>query len=81
MKEDTVVLAYSGGIDTSCILRWLKLKDFKVIAYVADVGQEEDFDQVRENAEKIGADKVHVVDLQHEFVTDYITDFLKIIAN
>ena len=72
MKKDTVVLAYSGGLDTSCILKWLKLKGFRVIAYVANVGQDDDFDQVRENALKIGADKVYVEDLRHEMVTDYI---------
>ena len=46
MSQNSIVLAYSGGLDTSCILKWLKLKDFRVIAYVADVGQDEDFDQV-----------------------------------
>jgi argininosuccinate synthase len=72
MSQKTVVLAYSGGLDTSCILKWLKLKGYRVIAYVADVGQQDNFDQVRKNAEMTGADKVVVVDLKHEFVTDYI---------
>lgn len=72
MAQQTVVLAYSGGLDTSCILKWLKLKGYKVIAYVADVGQKDNFDQVRKNAEITGADKVVVVDLKREFVTDYI---------
>lgn len=70
--QNTVVLAYSGGLDTSCILKWLKLKGYRVIAYVADVGQKDDFDQVRRNAEITGADKVVVHDLKRAFVTDYI---------
>jgi len=72
MQRETVVLAYSGGLDTSCILKWLKLKDYRVIAFVANVGQEEDFDQVKRNAELIGADAVFIEDLRREFVTDYI---------
>jgi argininosuccinate synthase len=72
MREDTVVLAYSGGLDTSCILKWLKLKGYRVVAYVANVGQEEDFDEVSRRAEKTGADKVYVADLKRELVTDYI---------
>jgi argininosuccinate synthase len=72
MSQNSIVLAYSGGLDTSCILKWLKLKDFRVIAYVADVGQDEDFEQVRKNAEITGADEVVVVDCKREFVEDYI---------
>ena len=72
MSDKTVVLAYSGGLDTSIILKWLKLKGWRVVAYVADVGQQEDFDEVRRRATATGADSVHVVDLKREFVTDYI---------
>ncbi|MEN8164957.1 MAG: argininosuccinate synthase [Acidobacteriota bacterium] len=67
-----VVLAYSGGLDTSVLLKWLSLKGFEVIAYVADVGQEEDFEAVRKKAFDTGACKVFVEDLKREFVTDYI---------
>jgi argininosuccinate synthase len=77
MRDDTVVLAYSGGLDTSCILKWLKLKGFRVIAYIADVGQEEDFELVKRRAVKTGADGVHVLDLKREFVTDYIFPALR----
>lgn len=56
--EKKVVLAYSGGLDTSCILLWLKEKGYQVIAYMANVGQEEDFDAARKKALKIGATKV-----------------------
>ncbi|WGK69535.1 argininosuccinate synthase [Candidatus Haliotispira prima] len=71
-NKDKVVLAYSGGLDTSIILKWLELQGLEVIAYVADVGQEEDFAAVREKALRTGAVKVCVEDLKHEFVTDYI---------
>lgn len=72
MSKGTVVLAYSGGLDTSCILRWLKLKGYSVIAYVGNVGQGDDMDQIRHNAVATGADEVVIKDLQREFVTDYI---------
>ena len=71
-ERPKVVLAYSGGLDTACILRWLQERGYRVVAFVADVGQDEDFDHVAETAEKRGAVSVHVVDLKREFVTDYI---------
>jgi argininosuccinate synthase len=71
MKEK-VVLAYSGGLDTSVILKWLTQQGYDVVAYVADVGQREDFDAVREKAIKTGACEVFVEDLKRELVTDYI---------
>lgn len=58
MVKEKVVLAYSGGLDTSCILKWLINKGFDVICYMANVGQEEDFEAAREKALKIGASKV-----------------------
>lgn len=67
-----IVLAYSGGLDTSVILQWLINKEFEVIAYVANVGQIEDFEVLKEKALKIGASKVYIEDLRYEFVTDYI---------
>lgn len=67
-----VVLAYSGGLDTSCILRWLQERDYEVIAFIADVGQEEDFDNVARRAEAIGAAEVVIRDLKRELVTNYI---------
>ncbi len=72
-----VVLAYSGGLDTSVILKWLRLRGYEVIAYVADVGQEEDFDAVRAKAMATGAIDVFVEDLREEFVTDYIVPAFK----
>lgn len=72
MDKPKVVLAYSGGLDTSVILKWLDRAGYETIAYVADVGQREDFDAVREKALATGASRVFVEDLKEEFVTDYI---------
>jgi len=72
MAGKKVVLAYSGGLDTACILKWLLERGHEVIAYVADVGQREDFAEVAERARQTGAATVYVEDLTREFVTDYI---------
>ena len=72
MPDRKVVLAYSGGLDTACILKWLLERDYDVVAYVANVGQREDFDEVAERARATGASNVYVEDLRHEFVTDFI---------
>ena len=53
-----IVLAYSGGLDTSCILAWLVEKGYQVTAYLADIGQDEDFSAVQRNATKLGAREV-----------------------
>ncbi len=71
-QKEKIILAYSGGLDTSVILKWLIDKNFEVIAYIADVGQEEDYDAAKEKALKIGASKVYIEDLKRELVTDYI---------
>jgi len=71
--REKVVLAYSGGLDTSIIIPWLKENyDCDVIAYVADVGQGDDTDAVVEKAYKTSASKVIVEDLRQEFLTDYV---------
>ena len=67
-----VILAYSGGLDTSVILKWLVNKGYDVICYVANVGQREDFAAVEQKALKTGASKVYIEDLRREFVNDYI---------
>ncbi|MCK5879188.1 MAG: argininosuccinate synthase, partial [Holophagae bacterium] len=72
MNSKKVVLAYSGGLDTSVILKWLLERDYEVIAYIADVGQEDDFKAARAKALKIGASKVYVEDLRRDFVENYI---------
>lgn len=70
--KGTVVLAYSGGLDTSCILVWLKEQGYDVIAFLADVGQECDFDEVRKKALALGARKIHIANCREEFVSEFI---------
>jgi len=72
-----VVLAYSGGLDTSIILKWLLEEGYEVIAYIADVGQAGDFKKAKEKALKVGASKVYIEDLKKELVTDYIFPIFK----
>ncbi len=73
-----IVLAYSGGLDTSVILTWLKEKyGCPIVAFCADIGQGEDLQAVQKKALKTGADKVHVVDLRDEFVRDYVFPCIK----
>ncbi len=72
-----VVLAYSGGLDTSCLIRWLKDKGYDVIAYMADVGQGSDFKTYEKRALMTGASKVYILDLKKEFVQDYVFPALK----
>jgi argininosuccinate synthase len=72
MSKEKVVLAYSGGLDTSVILKWLLEQGYDVIAYMANIGQTEDFETAREKALKIGACDVFIEDMRREFVTDYI---------
>jgi argininosuccinate synthase len=68
-----IVLAYSGGLDTSVILTWLKEKySCEVIAFCADVGQKEELTGLEEKGKKTGASKVYIQDLRLEFATDYI---------
>ena len=77
MSKGKIVLAYSGGLDTSIILKWFIEEGYEVIAYIADVGQEEDFEAAREKALKIGASKVYIEDLKQEFVENYIFTAVK----
>jgi argininosuccinate synthase len=73
-----VVLAYSGGLDTSVILRWLiERYGCEVVAFCADLGQGEELLPVRDKALRTGASSVHVVDLRQEFVRDFIFPMLR----
>jgi argininosuccinate synthase len=68
-----VVLAYSGGLDTSVILRWLiETYRCEVVAFTADLGQAEELEAAREKALKTGAFRVYVEDLREEFVRDFV---------
>ncbi|MFO7932027.1 MAG: argininosuccinate synthase [Desulfosalsimonas sp.] len=70
---DKVVLAYSGGLDTSVILKWLaETYNCQVIAFAADIGQKEELDPVEEKARKTGASAVYIDDLKEEFASDYV---------
>ena len=80
MKEKIkkVVLAYSGGLDTSVILQWLReTYGCEVVAFVANLGQEEELEGLREKGLKSGASKVYVEDLREEFVRDFIFPMLR----
>lgn len=73
-----VVLAYSGGLDTSVILKWLMVSyGCEVVTFTADLGQEEDLDGVDQKALKTGAVKAYVEDLQEEFARDYIFPMMR----
>lgn len=72
-----LLLAYSGGLDTSVILKWLLTKGYEVTAFIADVGQDEDFKQAKEKALAIGAKEVIIADCKEEFVSDYIIPALQ----
>ena len=72
MSKKKVILAYSGGLDTSVILKWLINKNYNVICFIGDVGQKEDFKAAKKKALKLGASKVYIEDLREEFVTDFI---------
>jgi len=71
-SKGRVLLAYSGGLDTSCILAWLIEQGYEVYAFLADVGQEEDFEAARKKALNVGAKKFFLEDLKREFITELI---------
>ncbi|QEK13281.1 argininosuccinate synthase [Crassaminicella thermophila] len=78
MKKEKVVLAYSGGLDTSVILTWLKeTYGYDVIAVCVNVGQEDDFEEVKKKALATGAVDAYAVDVVEEFITEYIYPTLK----
>jgi len=73
MSAKKVVLAYSGGLDTSVILKWLQDEfGYEVICYAADVGQAEELNGLEEKAKKTGASKIYIDDVREEFVRDYV---------
>jgi argininosuccinate synthase len=73
MTVNKIILAYSGGLDTSVILKWLQEKyQCQVVAFAADLGQDEDWNAVREKGMATGAEKVVIADLKETFVKDFI---------
>ncbi len=77
MTNKKVILAYSGGLDTSVILKWLINQGYEVICFVGDVGQTENFAEVEKKALATGATKVYTEDLKEEFITDFIYPALR----
>lgn len=78
MSKEKVLLAYSGGLDTSIIIPWLKENyDYEVIAMAGDVGQGDELEPLHEKAIKTGASKLYIEDLREEFITDFIYPTLK----
>ncbi|NEW08825.1 argininosuccinate synthase [Paenibacillus sp. SYP-B3998] len=73
MAKEKIVLAYSGGLDTSVILKWLKeTYDAEIIAFTADIGQKDELDGLEEKALQTGASKIYIDDLRDEFAKDFI---------
>ena len=72
-KINKAVLAYSGGLDTSVILKWLQDEyDCEVVTFTADIGQGEEVEPVRGKAEALGVKEIYIDDLTEEFVSDYV---------
>src|SRR3954451_25353590 len=74
-RKPKVVLAYSGGLDTSIILKWLQTEyDAEVVTFTADLGQAEEVEQARRKAEMLGVkrENIFVEDLREEFVRDFV---------
>ena len=77
-KNKKIVLAYSGGLDTSIILKWLQENyDSEVIAYTADIGQEMDRKKIVKNAKKLGVKKIIINNLKNTFVKEYIFPMIR----
>lgn len=78
MKIKKAVMAYSGGLDTSVAVKWMKdTYNCEVIAYCADLGQEEDLNAVKKKAIRTGASKAYILDLKEEFVKEYVFPMLR----
>ena len=68
-----IVLAYSGGLDTSVILKWLQVKyECPIVTFTADLGQGEELDSVKDKAKSLGVEEIFIEDLREEFVKDYV---------
>ena len=77
-KKKKIVLAYSGGLDTSIILKWLQ-ENYKaeVIAYTADIGQVMNKNKIVKNAKKLGVKNIIIEDLKNTFVKDYVYTMIR----
>ena len=70
--KNKIILAYSGGLDTSVILKWLVNLDYEVVCFIGDIGQSDDFVNTKSKAEELGASKVIIEDLKNPFIIDYV---------
>ncbi len=78
MAKNKIVVAYSGGLDTSVMVRWLKEKyDAELITVTGNLGQKDEIENLEEKAKKTGASKSYIIDLQEEFITEYVWKALK----
>ncbi len=78
MSKKKIVLAYSGGLDTSIILKWLQTEqDYEVVAFTADIGQGDEVEEARVKALKTGAVAAYALDLREEFVTDFVYPMMR----
>ena len=71
-NKNKIILAYSGGLDTSVILKWLVNLDYEVVCFIGDIGQSDDFVNAKIKAEELGASKVIIEDLKNPFIIDYV---------
>ena len=71
-NKNKIILAYSGGLDTSVILKWLVNLDYEVVCFIGDIGQSDDFVNAKLKAEELGASKVIIEDLKNPFIIDYL---------
>ena len=71
-NKSKIILAYSGGLDTSVILKWLVNLDYEVVCFIGDIGQSDDFITAKIKAEELGASKVIIEDLKNPFIIDYV---------
>ena len=77
-QQQKIVLAYSGGLDTSIIIRWLiETFNYDVIAFIADLGQEEPLQQIKQKALRTGASQAVIADLREEFIKDFVWPMLR----
>ncbi|MCL2143793.1 MAG: argininosuccinate synthase [Methanomassiliicoccaceae archaeon] len=77
--SEKIVLAYSGGLDTTVIVPWLKenYRDCEIIACAVDLGQHIDYDAMKKGAKKLGASKIHIINAREEFITDFLYPMVK----
>ncbi|WP_433928011.1 argininosuccinate synthase [Candidatus Carsonella ruddii] len=77
MHKKKIVLAYSGGLDTSVIIKWLQEKNFEVISFTADIGQGGEIKIAKERAKKFNVKKIFIKNLKNEFIKNYIFPYLR----